>query len=198
MDEIKSEELKTIKISICQSCLDGIGEECHTPGCALYLHKVDLPINKDQYEIFDESALQSAREELARERERKSDMWLSGQLAKIREEADRLREALRIVADYFGVFGVKVGVRGPSFGGAGRACAEALGYSGDSYSNSKWGEPTSPAVPEKAECRWVWDDDGFWKTACGSSWFYDSGTPKENKQLYCHHCGKPIAEGGER
>jgi hypothetical protein len=48
-----SEELRTIKITICQACLDGEGHECHTPGCALFLHSVDLPINKEQYEIID-------------------------------------------------------------------------------------------------------------------------------------------------
>lgn len=46
-----------IRIAICQPCLDGIGQECHTPGCALYLHKVDLPITRELYEILPPSLL---------------------------------------------------------------------------------------------------------------------------------------------
>lgn len=36
--------LKQIVIWICEPCLNGEGKECHTPGCALWLHRVDLPI----------------------------------------------------------------------------------------------------------------------------------------------------------
>jgi hypothetical protein len=39
--------LKLIAITICEPCLKGDGEECHTPGCALWLHAVDLPIDRD-------------------------------------------------------------------------------------------------------------------------------------------------------
>lgn len=42
-----------IQIRICQACLDGRGEECHTPGCALFLHKVDLPIKRDSYVLVE-------------------------------------------------------------------------------------------------------------------------------------------------
>jgi hypothetical protein len=52
-----NEELRTIEITICQPCLDGEGDECHTPGCALFLHAVDLPINKAQYKIIDPSLI---------------------------------------------------------------------------------------------------------------------------------------------
>lgn len=45
-------KLKKIKIIICEACLKGQGGECHTPGCALFLHKVDLPIHL--YEVIDE------------------------------------------------------------------------------------------------------------------------------------------------
>ena len=45
--------LKRIIITICDACLLGIGSECHTPGCALFLHKVDLPISP-LYEVLDE------------------------------------------------------------------------------------------------------------------------------------------------
>jgi hypothetical protein len=44
-------KLKTIEIMICEACLDGIGEECHTPGCALWLHRVDLPIFPEVYTV---------------------------------------------------------------------------------------------------------------------------------------------------
>ena len=46
--------LKTIKITICQDCLDGKGEECHSPGCALFLHAVDLPIDERLYEVIEQ------------------------------------------------------------------------------------------------------------------------------------------------
>lgn len=47
-------KLKEIKIIICEDCLNGIGEECHTPGCALFLHTVDLPIDKRLYTVIKE------------------------------------------------------------------------------------------------------------------------------------------------
>jgi hypothetical protein len=46
--------IRKIIIDICQACLDGVGEECHTPGCALFLHSVDLPIRPEMYEILNE------------------------------------------------------------------------------------------------------------------------------------------------
>jgi hypothetical protein len=39
--------VKEYVISLCQACIDGIPSECHTPGCALWLHRVDLPIHRD-------------------------------------------------------------------------------------------------------------------------------------------------------
>lgn len=44
----------TIEITICRACLDGEGDECHTPECALYLHRVDLPITN--YRVVAERA----------------------------------------------------------------------------------------------------------------------------------------------
>jgi hypothetical protein len=44
--------LKKIEITICQACLDGVGSECHTPGCALWLHKVDLSIDPNLYRVI--------------------------------------------------------------------------------------------------------------------------------------------------
>ncbi len=45
-------KIKYIRISICEACLDGVGEECHTPGCALFIHAVDLPIDPGLYEVI--------------------------------------------------------------------------------------------------------------------------------------------------
>lgn len=46
--------IKVIEIAICQACLDGEGSECHTPGCALWLHRVDLPIAAELYTVVRE------------------------------------------------------------------------------------------------------------------------------------------------
>ena len=35
------------KITICKGCIDGDGQECSTPGCYLFRHRVDLPITVD-------------------------------------------------------------------------------------------------------------------------------------------------------
>ena len=45
-------KLRTIVITLCQACLDGEGEECHTPGCAMFLHRVDLPFAPESYEVL--------------------------------------------------------------------------------------------------------------------------------------------------
>ena len=44
-------DLKLIKIWICEACLRGEGEECHTPGCAFFLHPVGDPIAAELYEV---------------------------------------------------------------------------------------------------------------------------------------------------
>jgi len=41
--------LKRIVITLCEACLKGEGEECHTPGCALFLH------NSPGFEIMPEA-----------------------------------------------------------------------------------------------------------------------------------------------
>jgi hypothetical protein len=45
--------IKRIMLDICEPCLEGQGEECHTPGCALYLHRVDLPIAPEVYDVYE-------------------------------------------------------------------------------------------------------------------------------------------------
>ena len=47
-------KIKHISIYICEACLNGKGQECHTPGCALFLHSVDLPIDPRLYQVLDE------------------------------------------------------------------------------------------------------------------------------------------------
>lgn len=39
---------------LCEACIDGEGEECHTPGCALWLHSVDLPIHREVLVFLEE------------------------------------------------------------------------------------------------------------------------------------------------
>lgn len=43
---------KIIAIQICEPCLAGEGEMCHTPACALCRHRVDLPIDSDLYQVL--------------------------------------------------------------------------------------------------------------------------------------------------
>ena len=40
--------IKRIIIALCEACLKGEGEECHTPQCALYMH------NSPGHEIWPE------------------------------------------------------------------------------------------------------------------------------------------------
>ena len=42
-------KIKRIVIDICDACLEGNGQMCNTPGCALFGHKVDLPIDEGMY-----------------------------------------------------------------------------------------------------------------------------------------------------
>lgn len=45
-------EVRQIVVWVCQPCLDGEGSECHTPGCALFLHRIDLPIHPELYTVI--------------------------------------------------------------------------------------------------------------------------------------------------
>lgn len=36
--------VRPYELWLCDPCVDGKGSECHTPGCALFLHAVDIPI----------------------------------------------------------------------------------------------------------------------------------------------------------
>lgn len=44
--------IKKIAIDICEACLNGDGQECHTPECALFLHTVDLPIDPGLFTVL--------------------------------------------------------------------------------------------------------------------------------------------------
>lgn len=43
-------------------------------------------------------------------------------------------------------------------------------------------------------CKWTQDEDGLYHTECGNTFYFDSGTLKENKQKFCGYCGKIIEE----
>jgi hypothetical protein len=44
-------------------------------------------------------------------------------------------------------------------------------------------------------CEWTYQpDEGYWKTSCGESFFFEEGTLKENRAFFCHNCGKKIIE----
>lgn len=45
-------ELLLVQMQICKACLDGVGQECHTAGCAMWLHKVDLPFDPNIYQVI--------------------------------------------------------------------------------------------------------------------------------------------------
>lgn len=49
-------KVKLVTIAICEGCLEGIGEECHTPGCAFFLHDVStgMAIDPAMYEVKNE------------------------------------------------------------------------------------------------------------------------------------------------
>jgi DNA-binding XRE family transcriptional regulator len=38
-------------------------------------------------------------------------------------------------------------------------------------------------------CRWTEDEDGNWDTACGETFTFIDGGPKENKTRFCPYCG---------
>ncbi len=47
--------MKLVKIWLCEACLNGEGKECHSPGCALWMH--DSPghlIMPELYEVLKE------------------------------------------------------------------------------------------------------------------------------------------------
>ena len=60
-------KIKKIVIELCEACLVGEGEECHTPGCALWMHNSPgHPINEELYTVLDEYELREHFPELAK------------------------------------------------------------------------------------------------------------------------------------
>jgi hypothetical protein len=44
--------LETVTVTLCSGCIDGVGGECHTPGCALWISTApDISI-RDRVEPF--------------------------------------------------------------------------------------------------------------------------------------------------
>jgi hypothetical protein len=52
------------------------------------------------------------------------------------------------------------------------------------------------AVSLERVCVWTEDDDGVYRTACGRSFFFDTGTAYENHFTCCPYCGARLTEGG--
>ncbi len=46
--------------------------------------------------------------------------------------------------------------------------------------------------PVSDGCKWSYDDDGFWESACGSSWVFNDGGPIENECNFCQKCGGKV------
>jgi len=57
------------------------------------------------------------------------------------------------------------------------------------------------AQPVSEGCKWSFDDDGYWESACGGSWVFNDGGPIENECNFCQKCGGkvvlPAAPGGQ-
>ena len=59
-------EVRLVVVRLCVPCIKGEGEECHTPGCALWLHRVDIPIMEELLVDADAFAAARVAEERAR------------------------------------------------------------------------------------------------------------------------------------
>jgi len=57
-----------------------------------------------------------------------------------------------------------------------------------------WDEPKRVDIPNSVgpSCEWHKDDEGIWRTGCGTAFTFDCDGPRENKFNYCHHCGKSL------
>ena len=49
---------------------------------------------------------------------------------------------------------------------------------------------TSRNNRRNAICRWKYNDDGYYHTACGEDWIFPEGSPVENGLVFCPVCGK--------
>jgi len=49
-------KIKLVKIRLCEACLNGEGDECHTSECALCFHNSPgHPIHPELYKVLEES-----------------------------------------------------------------------------------------------------------------------------------------------
>lgn len=69
------------------------------------------------------------------------------------------------------------------------------------YAVEKIKRLNATAQPVSDGCEWSFDDDGYWGSACGSSWVFNDGGPIENKCSFCQKCGGKVmlaaAPGGQ-
>lgn len=48
-----SDKLNRVVITLCEDCLNGVGKECHTPGCALIRRRCpDFAVDPDTYQVL--------------------------------------------------------------------------------------------------------------------------------------------------
>ncbi len=47
-------------------------------------------------------------------------------------------------------------------------------------------------MARKPDCKWTFDDDGFWLSKCGEAYCFNDGGPKENEVKFCHGCGGKV------
>src|SRR5204863_8417066 len=55
-------------------------------------------------------------------------------------------------------------------------------------------EEPRAALPEHAECEWLYQkDDGIWRSHCGMYWSFDDGaSPASHDVHFCGKCGKRL------
>jgi hypothetical protein len=54
--------VRLVQLHLCDPCLDGTGEECHTPGCSLWMNRPpDLPLRNNQGVTVIDAAQQVAQ-----------------------------------------------------------------------------------------------------------------------------------------
>lgn len=51
--------VRRVIVNICEPCIRAEGQECHTPSCILYLHRVDIPLME---ELMEDASNYIARE----------------------------------------------------------------------------------------------------------------------------------------
>ncbi len=71
-------------------------------------------------------------------------------------------------------------------------CSQARPHHDSACEYEKFFMPSAAPLPSAEACEWIVDDDGLWSTACGNEFFFDSGTPAENKQKFCGYCGRTL------